>query len=83
MKHKQASFIFGTAISAAAIAVAVDHTRQRLPEPAEKMAEQLASQQASQQAIIIIDEGEELPAESDADCSKPASPGRQASPCSL
>ncbi len=79
MKHKQSSFIFGAAISAAAIAVAVDHTRQRLPEPDVKLAEQLASQQA----VIIIDEGEELPAESDADCSKPASPGRQASPCSL
>jgi len=75
MKSKQARIIFGTAISAAAIAVAVDHTRQRLPEPDEQL--------ASQQAVIIIDEGEELPAESDADCGKPAPLGRQASPCSL
>lgn len=74
MKHKEAGIIFGTAITAAAIAVAFDHTRQRLPEPDE--------QSASQQAVIIIDEGEELPAESDA-CNKPASPGRQAPPCSL
>jgi len=75
MKHKQARIIFGAAISAAAIAVTVDHTRQRLPEPDEQL--------ASQQAVIIIDEGEEMPAENNADCGKPASLGRQASPCSL
>ena len=79
MKHKQARIIFGTAISAAAIAVAVDHSRQRLPEPGQQAGGQLASQQAG----IIIDEGEELPAENTGDCGKPASPGRQASPCSL
>ena len=75
MKHKQARIIFGTAISAAAIAVAVDHTRQRLPEPEKQL--------ASQQAVIIIDEGEEIPAENNADCGKPVSLGRQGSPCSL
>jgi hypothetical protein len=75
MKHKQARFIFGTAITAAAIAVAIDHSRQRLPQPGEQL--------ASQQAVIIIDEGEEMPAENNADCGKPASLGRQASPCSL
>lgn len=75
MKHKQARFIFGTAITAAAIAVAIDHSRQRLPEPGEQL--------ASQQAVIIIDEGEEMPAENNADCGKPVSLGRQASPCSL
>ena len=75
MKHKQARFIFGTAITAAAIAVAIDHSRQRLPEPGEQL--------ASQQAVIIIDEGEEMPAENNADCGKPASLGGQASPCSL
>lgn len=75
MKHKQASIIFGTAISAAVIAVAVDHTRQRLPEPEKQL--------ASQQAVIIIDEGEEIPAENNADCDKPVSLGRQPSPCSL
>jgi len=79
MRHKQARIIFGTAISAVAIAVAVDHTRQRLPEPAE----QLTGQLASQQAVIIIDEGEEMPAENNADCGKPVSLGRQPSPCSL
>ena len=75
MKHKQASIIFGTAISAAVIAVAVDHTRQRLPEPEKQL--------ASQQAVIIIDEGEEIPAENNADCNKPVTLGRQPSPCSL
>lgn len=75
MKHKQARIIFGTAISAAAIAVAVDHTRQRLPEPDEQL--------ASQQAVIIIDEGEEIPAENIDDCGKPTSAGRRSSPCSL
>lgn len=75
MKHKQASIIFGTAISAAAIAVVVDHTRQRLPEPEKQL--------ASQQAVIIIDEGEDMPVEDNGDCNKPTSIGRQVSPCSL
>ena len=75
MKPKQTRFIVGAAISAAAIAVAIDHTRHRLPEPEERL--------ASQQAVVIIDEGEDLPAENDTDCSKPASAGRQAAPCSL
>lgn len=75
MKSKQTRFIVGAAISAAAIAVAIDHTRHRLPEPEKKL--------ASQQAVIIIDEGEELPAENDTDCGKPASAERQAAPCSL
>jgi hypothetical protein len=75
MNRKQTRLIVGAAISAAAIAVAVDHTRQRLPEPEKQL--------ASQQAVIIIDEGEELPAENNTDCGKPAAAGRQASPCSL
>jgi len=75
MKRKQSRIIIGAAISAAAIAVAIDHTRQRLPE-AEK-------QLASQEAVIIIDEGEDLPVDKSDDCGKSASPGRQPSPCSL
>jgi hypothetical protein len=74
MKHKQAGIIFGGAISAAAIAVAIDHTRQRLPEPEQQL--------ASQQAVIIIDEGEEIPADN-SNCDKPASSVRPAAPCSL
>ena len=79
MKHKQARIIFGTAISAAAIAVAIDHNRQRLPDPSQQQAGQLATQQA----VIIIDEGEAIPAENNVNCDKPAAPGGQASPCSL
>jgi len=75
MKRKQSRIIFGTAIGAAAIAVAIDHTRQRLPEPEKQL--------ASQQAVIIIDEGEELPAENNGDCGKPLPSGRKKSPCSL
>lgn len=73
MKRTQSRLVMGAAISAAAIAVVMDHTRQRLPEPADRL--------AGQDAVIIIDEGEKLPAE-DA-CGKPAMPGRRASPCSL
>lgn len=75
MKHKQTRIIIGTAISAAAIAVAIDHNRQRLPDPEKQL--------ASQEAVIIIDEGEELPAENTGGCDKPVVLGRQVSPCSL
>jgi hypothetical protein len=73
MKRRQSRMVIGTAIGAAAIAVVIDHTRQRLPEPEERL--------ASQQAVIILEEGEELPG--DAACAKPAGPARQPSPCSL
>lgn len=73
MKRRHSRMVIGTAIGAAAIAVVIDHTRQRLPEPEEQL--------ASQQAVIILDEGEELPV-ADA-CGKPAGPARQPSPCSL
>ncbi len=75
MNHKQSRIIIGTAISAAVIAVAVDHTRQSLPDPEKQL--------ASQQAVIIIEEGEDMPAESDGDCGKRAAVGRQPPPCSL
>ncbi|HBE91550.1 MAG TPA: hypothetical protein DDW55_03140 [Gammaproteobacteria bacterium] len=75
MKRNQTRMIIGTAISAAAIAVAVDHTRQRLPKPEEQL--------ASQEAVIIIDEGEELPDENNMDCGKSVAHGRRGSPCSL
>ena len=75
MKRKQSRIIIGTAISAAAIAVAVDHTRQRLPETDRQL--------ASQDAVIIIDEGETLPVEDNNDCGQPGLPARKAAPCSL
>ena len=75
MKRKQSRIIIGTAISAAAIAVAVDHTRQRLPEADKQL--------ASQDAVIIIDEGEALPAEDSSDCGKQGLPARKSAPCSL
>lgn len=74
MNRKQTRVIVGAAISAAAIAVAIDHTRQRLPD---------AEKQLAGQAVIIIDEGEEIPAESNTDCGKSSSSKRTASPCSL
>ena len=74
MKHKQAKILVGGVISAAAIAVAVDHSRQQLPKPDDTL--------ASQQAVIIIGEGEQIPAET-TDCNKTKSQARQASPCSL
>lgn len=73
MKRAQSRIIMGAAISAAAIAAAIDHTRHRLPEPGDRL--------AGKQAVIIIDEGEELPAE-DA-CGTPAAAGKRAAPCSL
>jgi hypothetical protein len=75
MKRNQTRIIVATAISAAVIAVAVDHTRQRLPEPEKQL--------ASQEAVIIINEGEALPDESNVDCETTVARGRRASPCSL
>jgi hypothetical protein len=73
MKRNRSRLVMGTAISAAAIAVAVDHTRQRLPDPEQQLADQ--------SAVIIIEEGQALPAEDG--CGKPAKPGKRPSPCSL
>ena len=70
MKRTQSRLVMGTAISAAAIAVAVDHTRHRLPEPEQQL--------AGQDAVIIIEEGAAVPAQDE--CGKP---GRRPSPCSL
>ena len=75
MKRKQSRISIGTAISAAAIAVVLDHTKQRLPDPEKQL--------TSQHAVIIIDEGEELPGDNSSDCCKPAKTGRQPAPCSL
>ena len=75
MKSNHTRLVVGAAIGAAAIAVAVDHTRQRLPDPEKKL--------AASSAVIIIDEGDVIPAEDSGDCNQPSLPGRQGSPCSL
>ena len=74
MKRTHSRIIMGATISAAAIAVVVDHTRHRLPEPQKQL--------ASQEAVIIIEEGEEVPSSSD-ECATSAKPERRPSPCSL
>ena len=74
MKRTHSRIIMGATISAAAIAVVVDHTRHRLPEPQKQL--------ASQEEVIIIEEGEEIPTPPD-ECSTAAKPGRRPSPCSL
>lgn len=75
MRSNKNRIVVGAAISAAAIAVTIDHTRQRLPD-AEKQLSEL-------QAVIIIAEGEDIPVEDAGDCNKTGLPGRQVSPCSL
>jgi hypothetical protein len=52
----------------------IDHTRQRLPEG--------ENQVAGQEAVIIIDEGEELPAATTG-CDESAPKERRQAPCSL
>ena len=74
MKRIHSRIIMGATISAAAIAVVVDHTKQRLPEPQKQL--------ASQEAVIIIEEGEEVPSRP-GECDTSAKPGRRPSPCSL
>jgi hypothetical protein len=59
--------IMGTAIGAAAIAVAIDHTRHPLPPPAPAAESLPAAQQGA--ALVIVDQGQ------DSD--------QQASPCAL
>lgn len=72
MNKRQSRIVMGAAIGVAAIAVIIDHTRQRLPEN--------NGQMASQDAVIIIDEGEELPASA---CDKPAVKEKRRAPCTL
>lgn len=72
MDKRQSRIVMGAAIGVAAIAVIIDHTRQRLPENGGRM--------ASQDAVIIVDEGEELPASA---CDMPTMKEKQRAPCSL
>lgn len=60
MKHKYNRILMGTAVTVAAIASAVDHTRHQLPVP----------EQAEAAGVIIIeDEGGESPCSLNIDAS--------------
>jgi hypothetical protein len=61
----------GSAIGLAAIAVALDHTRHKLPQPEE---------QSMQQGIIITEEGDASPCGLD---SSPCGLDSETSPCGL
>jgi hypothetical protein len=72
--------IMGSAIGLAAIAVAIDHTRHRLPEAQPGAAEQQQAQGEESQIIIL----EESPCGLTSPCSLDASPcSLDTSPCSL
>jgi hypothetical protein len=63
----------GTFVGSAAIAVAIDHTRHRLPEPAQPDA-----RSQTQTTVVIVDEEHETP------CGLDASPcSMDDNPCSL
>jgi hypothetical protein len=69
MNKTGSRIIMGTALGIAAVAVAVDHTRHRLPEPQ-------ARQASGQSSIVIIEDGDES--------ANPCGlGGGSASPCSL
>ena len=68
-------WIMGTFVGTAAIAVAIDHTRHRLPEPAPAQQGQTLS---GQSAVTIVN------GDSDTPCGLDASPcSLNESPCSL
>jgi hypothetical protein len=75
ISQRKSRWIMGSVIGGAAIAVAVDHTRHRLPEPAPAVTRAAGDEDA---AVIIIVEGEDTPSGMD------ASPDTlDQSPCSL
>ena len=61
-------WIMGSALSAAAIAVAIDHTRHRLPDPVPAVSRQAEDEDS---AVVIVEE------EADSPC------GPERAPCSL
>lgn len=85
MNKRGSRLIMGTAIGVAAIAVAIDHTRHRLPEPQAK--------QNQDNVVIITEEGEQSqnpcglgggnPCSLGADNINPCGLGESTSPCSL
>ena len=75
---KHTRMIMGTALGLATIAVAIDHTRHRLPEP------QVMEQQVEENAVIIEDSPCSLEASPcSLDSSSPCSLDSGGSPCSL
>lgn len=68
MEKRGSRLVMGTAIGIAAIAVAIDYTRHRLPEPQ-------AEQDKDNSMIIIEEEGESG--------GTPCGLGQGGSPCSL
>ena len=79
-KHR---WIMGSALGAAAIAVAIDHTRHRLPQPVAVDARETAGEESA--AVVIVEEEGEAPCGLDASpCSLDDSPcSMDVSPCSL
>ena len=62
----------GSAIGVAAIAVAIDHTRHRLPVPAAAVSPQAGEDESDESAaVVIVEEGTDTPC------------GLEVSPCSL
>ena len=83
ISQSKSRWIMGSVIGGAAIAVAIDHTRHRLPDPVPAVTERHGADPEA--AIIIIVEGEDTPCGLDASpCSLSDSPcSLDASPCSL
>ena len=69
MNKRGSRIIMGTAIGVAAVAVAIDHTRHRVPEPQ-------AQQQAGDDSMVII-------TEEGGDAAPCGLGGENANPCSL
>ena len=67
--NRRNRWIMGSAIGVAAIAVAIDHTRHRLPEPAAAVSPQAGDAESA--AVVIVEEGMDNPC------------GLNISPCSL
>lgn len=75
ISRKGSHLIVGSAIGIAAITVAIDHTRHRLPEPE-------PATQTQQGAVVIIED--ESPCGLDSPCALGESPcAMDAAPCSL
>ncbi len=81
--NRKNRWIMGSALGAAAIAVAIDHTRHRLPQPVAVDTRETAGEGSA--AVVIVEEEGEAPCGLDAaPCSLDDSPcSMDVSPCSL